>query len=69
MTGTDGWVSTPEIARLLGVSESTVYRSLADPETADREWGAGNWRRKPLLRRAVFQVKRSIVLAKAGPQT
>lgn len=62
----DDWVGTPEVARLLGVSESTVYRSLADPATADAEWGAGNWRRKPLVRRAIFQVRRSAVDRKAA---
>lgn len=65
MSGADDWVSTPEVARLLGVSESTVYRSLADPVTADSEWGAGNWRRKPLVRRPIFQVRRAAVLRKA----
>lgn len=65
MAPADEWVSTPEAARLLGVSESTVYRSLADPETADAEWGPGNWRRKPLVRRPIFQVRRSVLERKA----
>ncbi len=61
----DQWMSTREAAAALGVSESTVYRSLTDPADADREWGAGNWRRKPVARRTIYQVRRSAVDAKA----
>ena len=53
------WISIREAAALLEVSESTVYRSLADPAAADREWGVGNWRQKPLSRRGDFQVRRA----------
>lgn len=62
----DDWMSTREVADALGVSESTVRRSLADPATADAEWGAGNWRQKPLVRRATYQVRRRAVEKKAN---
>lgn len=56
------WVSTAHAAAIIGVSESTVYRSLCDDNAAQRAewWGAEGvgWRRKPLSRRGIFQVSR-----------
>ncbi len=63
---TGEWISTREAADILDVSEATVYRSVKSPEVADREWGTENWRRKPLLQRARFQLRRSAVEAKAA---
>lgn len=58
------WISVGEAAAILGavnprVSRSTVYRSLQDPDRANRWWGTGNWRRKPLTDRREIQVRRS----------
>ncbi len=61
----EDWISTREAADILDVSEATVYRSVKTPEVADREWGTGNWRRKPLLQRPRYQLRRSAVEAKA----
>lgn len=67
----DEWVSVRDAALALGVSESTVYRSLVDPgdkdspAVADAHWGPGNWRRKPLTKRGDLQLRRSAVVAKA----
>lgn len=52
------WISIREAAAILEVSDSTVYRSLTDPAEADRYWGRGNWRVKPLSRRGDLQVRR-----------
>lgn len=62
----DPWLSTAAAADMLGVSVSTVYRTLADPETATAEWGpeGEGWRIKPLSRRAIRQVRQSAVQAK-----
>lgn len=52
------WISTADTAARLGVSESTVYRSLADgKESADAAWGEGNWRRRPFVRRTIYQLR------------
>ncbi|WP_213455287.1 hypothetical protein [Rhizomonospora bruguierae] len=52
------WISTADTAARLGVSESTVYRSLAaGPEVADQTWGADNWRRRPHIRRTIYQLR------------
>lgn len=61
------WISPDEAARIIGVSRSTVYRSL-QPERADVEWGPGNWRKKPLSQRGDLQVLRSRAheIAKGG---
>ncbi len=60
------WISTPEIAKILEVSERAVYASLADRETADKVWGPGNWRIKPLSRRRIPQVRREVAVRKAA---
>jgi transposase len=54
------WISGREAATLIGVSESTVYRSLAEPDVRAEQWGAEGvgWRYKPLSRRRIFQVSR-----------
>lgn len=59
------WLSTKETADALEVSESTVFRSFATPETADRRWGSGGWREKPLSERKIYQVRESVVLEMA----
>lgn len=62
------WISPDDAAKILGVSRSTVYRSLQDPARASRWWGDGNWRRKPLTDRREHQVRRTRVeeLAASG---
>lgn len=63
MAGEPVWISPEEAAKILqGVSRTTVWRSLQDRERADRWWGPGNWRRKPLTDRAEYQVRRTRVL-------
>lgn len=57
----DEWISTREAATLLGVSESTVYRSLIDAAVANEQWGRGNWKTQPLAKRRIFRIKRSRV--------
>ena len=57
------WMSTREAARTLEVSERTVLRSLATREEADHWWGVDGWREKPLSRRRILQVRRSVVEA------
>ena len=52
----DEWISPKEAAGILGVSVSTVLRSLKDTASADEWWGVGNWRRKPLTARRDMQV-------------
>lgn len=54
------WISGQDAATILGVSKSTVYRTLTDPESRAETWGAEGvgWRRKPLSRRGIFQVSR-----------
>lgn len=63
----DEWISGDEAAELLGVSRTTVYRSLADDAVRQQEWGdeGAGWRRKPLSRRGIYQLRRSAVLAKS----
>ena len=62
-------MSLPAAAKLLGVSESTIYRWTSDPAIANEEWGRENvgWRRKPRTRRKVFQIHRTAVQAKLDP--
>jgi AraC-like DNA-binding protein len=55
----DEWIGVKDAAEVLDVSVSTVLRSFKDQETADRQWGPGNWRRKPLTPRREMQVRRS----------
>lgn len=57
------WLSTQEAAELLEVSERTVLRSLETPEEANRWWGQTGWREKPLSRRRIVQVRRSVAEA------
>jgi len=65
------WISGKEAAEILGVSESTVYRSLADPDTREEMWGkeGSGWRRKPLSRRGIYQVshRRALAIAASPP--
>lgn len=63
---TPEWISPDDAAKILGVSRSTVYRSLQDPDRANRWWGDGNWRRKPLTDRREHQVRRTRVLELAA---
>lgn len=58
-TSTPEWVGVRQAAKILGVSDSLVYRSLLDAEKADRWWGPGNWRVKPLSERGDLQVRES----------
>lgn len=53
------WISSTEAAKLIGVSRTTLYRTLADADERAKVWGAENegWRRKPLVRnRVIYQV-------------
>ncbi|GAB3856485.1 hypothetical protein GCM10029963_52940 [Micromonospora andamanensis] len=45
-----------------------MQRSLANPDQRAREWGTegSGWRHKPLSTRGVYQLRRSVVLQKAG---
>jgi hypothetical protein len=62
------WMSVTEAAELLEVDRRTIQRSLADEDRRTREWGAEGegWRYKPLAERTIYQLRRSIVLKKAG---
>ncbi len=55
------WISGTEAAEIIGVSASTVYRSLRDPDERAKQWGkeGEGWRHKPLSRRKIFQVNRA----------
>ena len=55
------WLSTKEAAARLQVSERTVLRSLATPQEANGWWGETGWREKPLSRRRILQLRRSVV--------
>lgn len=61
------WLSTKEAEDLLQISECTVLRSLTNEDRRAREWGAKDegWRLKPLVERTIFQLRRSVVEAKA----
>jgi hypothetical protein len=65
------WISGAEAADIIGVSRSTVLRSLQDEIERSTRWGAENvgWRFKPMSRRGVFQVsrKRAVEIAKGEP--
>lgn len=62
---TADWISGQDAADIIGVSRSTVYRTLADPNERATVWGAENvgWRYKPLTRRLqkrqILQVSRT----------
>jgi excisionase family DNA binding protein len=62
------WMSVAEAAELLEVDRRTVQRSLAEDERRAREWGAEGegWRYKPLADRKIYQLRRNVVLRKAG---
>lgn len=62
------WISGVEAAAILGVSESTVYRSLADEVVRAEQWGieGKGWRYKPLSTRRIFQVSRARAVELAG---
>lgn len=64
------WISGAAAADILGVSPSTVYRSLADPAERTQQWGdeGKGWRYKPLSRRKIFQVShaRALTMAQSG---
>ncbi|MGC4769180.1 hypothetical protein ACLQ25_09395 [Micromonospora sp. DT44] len=62
------WMSVRETADALEVSDRTVQRSLADDEQRAEEWGdeGDGWRYKPLSRRGIYQLRRSLVMKKAG---
>jgi predicted DNA-binding transcriptional regulator AlpA len=55
------WIGTKEAAEIIGVSESTIYRSFAEgaEPPPDQVYGRGNWRQKPLMRRRIMQIRRS----------
>jgi len=57
----DDWIGLRDAAGILGVSVATVYRSVLNDADADAEWGPGNWRRKPLIRRREIQLRRDAV--------
>ncbi len=66
------WISGDEAAAILGVSRSTVYRSLTDPAERGSRWGdeSVGWRYKPLARRRIFQVsKRRTEELAGGPHS
>jgi hypothetical protein len=71
-TGVDAtpgeWVSTRTAAQMLGVSERTMQSCMGDPVWREREWGAefAGWRRKPVTRRVIYQLRRSSVQQKIG---
>ena len=62
------WMSVAEAAKLLEVASRTIQRSLADAQRREKEWGAEGegWRHKPLVERPIYQLRRSVVLRKAG---
>lgn len=51
------WASLADAAAALGLSRQTLLRQLQDPAIAAEVWGDGNWRRRPLYRRKVYQVR------------
>jgi hypothetical protein len=69
VSGGEEWMTGPKAADLLGVSRSTMLRTLRDPAAREREFGTEGegWRFKPLSSRGVIQVRRSAVEAKLGP--
>ena len=55
------WISGAKAAQIMGVSRSTVLRSLTDEAARVEQWGAEGvgWRRKPLSARGIYQVSRA----------
>lgn len=66
--GLADWMSVAEAAEVLEVTPRTVQRSLAEEDRRSKEWGAEGegWRRKPLAERTIYQLRRTVVLQKAG---
>lgn len=62
------WISPEEASKIFGgvPSRSTVYRSLQDPERANRWWGPGNWRVRPLTDRREIRRTRVLELMRSG---
>lgn len=62
------WIGVTEAAELLDVAVRTVQRSLGDEARRTREWGpeGEGWRYKPLAERTIYQLRRTVVLRKAG---
>jgi hypothetical protein len=62
------WISPEEASKIFGgnPSRSTVYRSLQDPDRANRWWGPGNWRVRPLTERREVRRARVVELAASG---
>lgn len=56
----DEWISGPDAAAIIGVSRNTIYLTLKDPAERARMWGDERvgWRRKPGVRRTIYQVSR-----------
>lgn len=62
------WVSLRDAAKRLPVSEATLLRRIQEgDESADRYFGKGNWRRRPLLKRPIYQLRASWVAAQEEP--
>lgn len=55
------WISGAEAAGIIGVSRSTILRSLTDAPWRAQWWGdeGKGWRSKPLSRRVIYQVSRA----------
>jgi hypothetical protein len=66
----DEWLSTAQAAAVLGVSRSTVLRSLQDETRRAKWWGAQGegWRYRPLSDETepIYQVRRSWAEKLAG---
>ena len=54
------WLSLREAANRLPVSEATLLRRLRSGE-GDEVFGKGNWRRRPYVKRPIYQVRASWV--------
>jgi excisionase family DNA binding protein len=61
------WIGVSEAAEMLGVSKTTVRRSLRDEVERAEKWGEENvgWRHKPLTART-YQLSRERVERLAG---
>ena len=59
------WLSLREAAKRLPVSEATLLRRCREgEESANAYFGKGNWRRRPMLKRPIYQVRESWVAAR-----
>jgi hypothetical protein len=63
------WISGDEAAEIIGAHRSTVWRSLRDPEQRAEWWGeeGKGWRRRPLLKRPIYEVSRKRAEEIRGP--